>query len=100
MAAERSRKAKVVPRSKWVRRTKQAFVLFLIVLIFAFGGGFAIYFPIYREAVDNARTIDSKLVVKSSDPSVMLSADGEVLFPDLPGQAQRCGRGYFAGLRS
>jgi penicillin-binding protein 1A len=80
VAAERSRKAKVAPRSKWVRRLKQALVLFSIVFVFAIVGGFAVYFPIYREAVENARTIESKLVVQSSNPSVIESAEGIVLF--------------------
>ncbi len=80
MAAERSRKAKVAPRSKWKRRLKQGVVLFFTLIFLVAAVGLGIYFPIYRQAQDDVQTIESKLVVQSSDPSTIESADGVVLY--------------------
>jgi len=53
--------------------------LLSIVLLALVGGALALYEPIYREAVDDASSIEQKLVVRSSVPSVIYASDGKTV---------------------
>lgn len=78
MAAKRPNRRR--PRSPWVRRVKRAAVFLGITFGIALSAGLAVYIPIYQEASDDVANIERRLVVENSDPTVVLSADGHVLY--------------------
>lgn len=78
MAAKRPNRRR--PRSPWVRRVKRAAVFLGITFGIALSAGLAVYIPIYQEASDDVANIERRLVVENSDPTVVLSSDGRVLY--------------------
>jgi penicillin-binding protein 1A len=79
VAAKRSRRAKARSRNPWLRRFKQGLFLLSILFLAVFAAGLALYMPIYRQAVDDASTIEEKLVVRSSIPSEIYASDGKTI---------------------
>jgi penicillin-binding protein 1A len=71
------------PRSKrgrFTRVLKQGVVLLSIALCAGVAAALFVWIPIYRQAVTDASEIDSKLVVRSADPSTVVSSNGTVLY--------------------
>jgi penicillin-binding protein 1A len=48
--------------------------------LLAIAAGYFVWIPIYRQAVTDASMIESKLVVNSANPSVVVASDGTVLY--------------------
>jgi penicillin-binding protein 1A len=63
-----------------VRLLKRTFVAVCTLVLMVVIAGLFIWTPVYRQAVADATSIDSKLVVHSSDPSTIVASDGTVLY--------------------
>ena len=61
-------------------RFKRTLVYSSLGFLAIVSAGLVIYIPIYQEAVDDASNIEKRLTVLDSNPTKILSADGQILY--------------------